>query len=75
MVFGVGSDVANDAAEAEASGLILRQLEDQRSAISGVSLDEEAANLIRFQRAYEASARVVATVSEMTATAIQLGRY
>ena len=75
MVFGVGSEVANDAAESEASGLILRQLEDQRSAISGVSLDEEAANLIRFQRAYEASARVIATVNEMTATAIQLGRY
>jgi flagellar hook-associated protein 1 FlgK len=68
-------NVANSSELRDASDLILRQLEDQRSAISGVSMDEEAANLVRYERAFQAAARVVATVNEMTDVAIQLGRY
>jgi flagellar hook-associated protein 1 FlgK len=75
IVFRMGSDVANASAERDASALILRQLEDQRSATSGVSMDEEAANLVTYQRAYEAAARVITTINDMTATAIQMGRY
>jgi flagellar hook-associated protein 1 FlgK len=75
LVFRVGSDVANGSAERDASDLILRQLEDQRSSISGVSMDEEAANLIRYERAYQAAARVITTIDEITQTVIQLGRY
>lgn len=74
-MFRVGSDVANASAERDASDLILRQLQDQRSAISGVSMDEEAANLIRYERAYQAAARVITAVNDMTDTAIQLWRY
>jgi flagellar hook-associated protein 1 FlgK len=75
LVFRVGSKVANASAVRDASDLILRQLEDQRSSISGVSMDEEAANLIRYERAYQAAARVISAVNEITETAIQLGRY
>jgi flagellar hook-associated protein 1 FlgK len=75
IVFRVGSDVANASAERDAADLILRQLGDQRSAISGVSMDEEAANLIRYERAYQAAARVITAVNDVTDTAIQLGRY
>jgi flagellar hook-associated protein 1 FlgK len=75
LVFRVGSDVANGSAARDASELILRQLSDQRSALSGVSMDEEAANLIQYERAFEAAARVVSVIDEMTATAIQLGKY
>ncbi len=75
LVFRIGSDVANGSAERDASDLILRQLEDQRSSLSGVSMDEEAANLIRYERAYEAAARIITTIDEITQTAIQLGRY
>lgn len=75
LVFQVGNDVANGAAELDASGLILNQLQDQRNSVSGVSLDEEAANMIRYQRAFEAAARVITTISDMTSTVIQLGRY
>lgn len=57
----------------EAEGLILQQLQNQRSAVSGISLDEEAANLLRSQRAFEAAARVVSVVNELTDTAIPLG--
>jgi flagellar hook-associated protein 1 FlgK len=75
VVFQIGSATSQASAESEASGLILRQLSDQRAAESGVSLDEEAANLIRFQRAYEASARVVSTVNELLSTAVNLGKF
>jgi flagellar hook-associated protein 1 len=75
LVFRVGSDISNGTADLDASALVLRQLEDQRAGVSGVSLDEEAANLIRYQRAFEASARVVSTISDMTEVAVNLGRY
>ena len=75
IVFQVGSNVSNASAELDSSGLILQQLQNQRSAISGVSLDEEATNLLRYQRAYEASARVITTIDELTGVAINLGRY
>ncbi len=74
LVFQAGSDTANAAADLDASQLILRQLEDQRAAISGVSLDEEAANMVRFQTAYQAAARVVTTVNSMLDAAVNLGR-
>jgi flagellar hook-associated protein 1 FlgK len=73
LVFGVGSDVSNGSAELSASQLALQQLQDQRNSISGVSLDEEAANTIRFQNAYDAAARVVTSVNQMLETVINMG--
>jgi flagellar hook-associated protein 1 FlgK len=58
LVFQVGNDTSNTSAESDASQLILGQLQDQRNTISGVSLDEEAANMVRYQTAYQAAARV-----------------
>jgi flagellar hook-associated protein 1 FlgK len=75
IVYRVGTSVANAAAEQDASNQILQQLEDQRSSVSGVSMDEEASNMIQYERAYEAAARVITTIADMTDTAIQLGRY
>lgn len=73
LIFGVGNDVANGSAELQSSQLILQQLQDQRGSISGVSLDEEAANLVQYQRAYDAAARVVDTVNQMLETVINMG--
>ena len=42
-----------------------RTLEGQKFAVSGVSLDEEAIRMIGYQRAYQASARFIATVSDL----------
>ncbi|SRR5712692_73018 len=74
LVFGVGSNVSNGSAELSSSQLILRQLQDQRGSVSGVSLDEEAANMVQYQRAYDAAARVVTTVNQMLDTVINMGR-
>jgi flagellar hook-associated protein 1 FlgK len=44
---------------AEVSGNISQNLESARSGVSGVNLDEEAANLLRFQQAYQASSKMI----------------
>jgi flagellar hook-associated protein 1 len=73
MIFNVGNDVSNGSTEQQASQLVLQQLQDQRGSISGVSLDEEAGNMVQYQRAYEAAARVVDTVNQMLETLINMG--
>ncbi len=51
--------------EADYSNNMLSQLKTIRSQTSGVSLDEELANLIQFQHSYNAAARVMTTLDEM----------
>jgi flagellar hook-associated protein 1 FlgK len=72
MVFNVGNATANATAEQSASSLALQQLNDQRSSISGVSLDEEAANLVRYQQAYAASAQVITAINTMMLDVIDM---
>jgi flagellar hook-associated protein 1 len=73
IVFQVGSTTSNTSAEVDSSNLILQQLQDQRGSVSGVSLDEEAANLIQYQTAYQAASRVVSTVNSLLSDAVNLG--
>jgi len=54
--------------------LLLTQLENHRQSVSGVSLDEEMANMINYQHSFEAAARIISTVDEMMNTIInQMG--
>lgn len=46
------------------SEVIVNQIENRRQSVSGVSLDEEMANMIKFQQAYNASARMVSVMDE-----------
>lgn len=73
LVFTVGNDVSNSTAQLQSSQLVLQQLQDQRGSISGVSLDEEAANMTQYQRAYDAAAQVVVAVNQMLDTVISMG--
>ena len=72
IVFNVGNAASNASAEQIASNSILQQLQDQRSAVSGVSLDEEAANMVQYQDAYQASAQVITTINDMMYAVIQM---
>lgn len=72
IVFNVGNAASNASAEQTASSGILQQLNDQNSAVSGVSLDEEAANMISYQNAYQASAQVITTVNDMMYAVINM---
>jgi len=73
LVGQVGSATSNTSADASASNMILQQLQDQNGSVSGVSLNEEASNLIQFQNAYQAAARVVSAVNLLLLDAVNLG--
>lgn len=62
LVFQVGNDTSNAETESTAIGQNLLQLTNQQSSVSGVSIDEETTNLIRYQTAYQAAARIISTV-------------
>lgn len=68
FVYQVGSDVATAQSTSVTRGAVVRQLQQLRDQASGVSLDEEAANLMKFQRSYEASARFFTTVNDTLTT-------
>jgi flagellar hook-associated protein 1 len=72
IVFNVGNDVSDASAEQSASALVLQQLSDQLSSVSGVSLDEEAANMVQYQDAYQASAQVITTINDMMYTVVNM---
>jgi flagellar hook-associated protein 1 len=73
LVYQVGSLTANANAESTATTASLAQLTDQLNSVSGVSVDEEATNLITYQTAYAAAARVVTTVQAMFAVTMAMG--
>ena len=73
LVFQTGTAVDQNTAELNASTTVLQQLQQQDASVSGVSLDEEASNLLLYQRAYEAAARAISTVDQMLQVAIQIG--
>ncbi len=68
----VGSDINAVQSTADAQQLVLSQLENQRTSVSGVSLDEEMTSLIQYQRAYDAAARLVNTANEMFQTVLDM---
>lgn len=51
---------------------LLTEIRNRREAISGVSLEEEAANLIKFQRSFEAGARIIKVTDELLQTILNL---
>ena len=59
MMAGIGVQVQGARTASEISGAIAANAEGQRSAQSGVSLDEEAARLLQFQQSYQAAAKVL----------------
>jgi len=53
--------------------LIMKQLEDMRQSISGVNIDEELTNMLRFQHGYNAAARFITTVNQMLDVLMRMG--
>ncbi len=69
---GIMAQRANSGLESQKN--IVDQLKNMREATSGVSLDEEAAKMIEFQKSFEASARVIRMADEMFDTVLNLKR-
>jgi flagellar hook-associated protein 1 FlgK len=61
----VGSQVREANRQQGNSQVLTDAVENRRQSVSGVSLDEEMSNLVRFQRSYQASARAMSTMDEM----------
>jgi flagellar hook-associated protein 1 FlgK len=72
LVTNIGSAVNSADTAVTSQDLVVSQLTQQQDAVAGVSLDEEMTNMIKFQRAFDAAARVVNTVGEMYDTLIQM---
>ncbi len=51
---------------------IVQQVTQQRDSVTGVNLDEELTDLVRFQRSYEASAKIMATLNEVLKTIMNM---
>ena len=73
-VSSVGIQTRQADASAETQITLQRQSEQALNAVSGVNLDEEAANLLKFQQAYQATAQVVAAANEMFNTLLSAFR-
>jgi flagellar hook-associated protein 1 FlgK len=72
IVADIGIELNTAASNAEARERIVQQMEVQRASISGVSMEEEAVELIKLQRAYEAAAQLMRTVDEMYDTLLNI---
>lgn len=68
----VGFDIAQARSDAEAQSAVLKDLDDLYSSLYGVDIDQEAIDLITYQAAYEAAAKVISVVDEMLGTLMEL---
>lgn len=68
----LGQSLATANTQVSDQQAVQTMLQNQRNSVSGVSIDEEMTNLVSFQRAYEASAKLVNTVDQMLSVVINL---
>jgi flagellar hook-associated protein 1 FlgK len=69
-VAGIGEETAHTNRMRDNEQTLVDSLENQRQSISGVSVDEEMTNLVKYQHAYAASARVITAIDEYLDTLI-----
>ena len=78
FINGIISDLATETQVAkstsEGQALLVDNLANLRTSVSGVSLDEEMVNMMKFQYGYQAAAKVITTMTEMLDNLIALGR-
>lgn len=74
MITEAGEQVSSADNGLQTQTAILAQATAQRDAVSGVSLDEEAINLLQYQKAFEAAARFIKVADEMTQTILSLAQ-
>ena len=72
LISRLGTDSRAASDELKFTDNFLAELNTRRDSISGVNLDDEAANLLRFQRAYEAGARLIKTADEIFQTLLNI---
>lgn len=71
---GIGLEAGKARLDSEQAAGILAQTNSFRERLSGVSIDEETSNMIRYQHAYEASAKMMQAADEMFKTVLEIKR-
>ena len=74
LVEELGAETSQNRVSRESSYSLLQTSINNRAAVSGVNLDEEAANLIRFEQAYSASAQVITVARQIFETMLNTFR-
>ena len=74
LITGLAQTIGTVTTRAEESNVVDSALRIQRDSVSGVSLDEETADLLRFQKAYQANAKVISVIDEMLTSLISMVR-
>jgi flagellar hook-associated protein 1 FlgK len=74
LVSAVGYDVQTAKANASHQADMMTYLENYRESVSGVSLDEEMVNLVKFEAAYNAAAKMVSMADDMLNTLMNIIR-
>lgn len=74
LVATVGSVTRQANTSAEAQSVVLQSAENRRLAESGVDLDQEAADLIKFQQSYQAAAQIISVASTLFDTLLDATR-
>ncbi|MFU2208665.1 flagellar hook-associated protein FlgK [Solidesulfovibrio sp. C21] len=72
LVGQVGADTSSANYQATYQTALASQVQDQKLSISGVSLDEELTNLIKYQHAYQAAAKLISTADSLFQTVLGL---
>ena len=70
----IGLETGKARLDAEQASGILAQANSLRERLTGVSIDEETANMVRFQQAYQASAKIMQAADDMFKTVLELKR-
>jgi flagellar hook-associated protein 1 FlgK len=61
----IGIDTEKATTFSDSQSNILESIKNQRLSVSGVDVDEEAMNLVRYQNAYSLSAKVITTMNQI----------
>ena len=72
LVTDVGIQIATWKNSKKADDVVLSNLKEQREQLSGVNLDEEAANLLKYQQLYSASTKILQTGNQMFNTLLAI---
>lgn len=70
----LGTEVVRAEHAKDTDKIMLAELKGRKEMVSGVSLDEEAANMIKWQTAFTASSKVITTIDEMFDTILSMKR-
>jgi flagellar hook-associated protein 1 FlgK len=72
LVGKIGSDTANASYQASYQSTLAAQLDAAQLSASGVNLDEELTNMIKFQHSYQAAAKLISTADQLMETVLGL---